>query len=255
MAGVIVGYITYKISEPKNNITGLFSVLIGLLGTLVVTNLLEFYRQSKSFKKANLHLAALGKKIAERLQDVSDLVQILRYGTTTFPRERVPDLWINLLWKIKKEFWAANYIKPEEGWNQAFTELGLEIQRTKVRVNNADIRRVFIVESEDEIDQLRDTMHRQKNAGIQVRYIFKEAIETKSMLKTLAEKIETFDFALVDAELVFLVFVDKDRKITHGKVVLFEKEEIDKYKRFYTHLFEEAKEVKEQMQATSDENG
>lgn len=242
LMGVIVAYITYRVSEPKSSITGLFSIMIGLLSTLVVTTLIESYRQSKEIRKTNLHLANLFEKIAERQQDTSDLVQILRYGVTTFPREQVPDVWIEFLWRIGNRLLATSYINPDEGWDQAYTELALEIQRTKIKVNKADIRRVFIVDSEEEITKLRNTICKQKEAGIKVKYIFKRKVEAKSMLKTWADKLETLDFGLVDSKLVSLVFVDKNRRIKHGKVV-FNREGYDRYKRFYDSLFEEAEEI------------
>jgi len=63
------------------------------------------------------------------------------------------------------------------------------------------------------------------------------------MLKTWADKLETLDFGLVDSKLVSLVFVDKNRRIKHGKVV-FNREEYNRYKTFYDSLFEEAIEIK-----------
>jgi len=123
-----------------------------------------------------------------------------------------------------------------------YTQLGLEIQRTKIRVNKASIRRVFIVDNKEEITKLQNVMGKQKEAGIMVKYIFKREIETNSMLNTLAGKLETLDFALVDSTFISLLFVDKNRKIKHGQVI-FSKNQFELYKRFYDYLFEEAEEI------------
>lgn len=242
-AGVIVGYVTYIVSAPKSDLAGLFGIMIGLLTTLVVAELVESYRHSQDISKTNHHLVNLLQKIGERQQEVSDFAQILRYGVTTVPRGQFYDVLLELLWRIENGVLGANYIDPDEGWGRAYGELFTEIQRTKIKVNKATIRRIFIVDSEEEVNRLRSVMDTQKEVGIKIKYIFKRKIETTSMLKDWTDRLETLDFDVVDSKYVWLTLLDKNRKIKCGKI-LFSKEECDLYKRVHDYLYEEAEEIR-----------
>lgn len=240
-AGVIVGYVTYLVSASASDLAGLFGIVIGLLTTLVVAQLVESYRHAQDIGKINSDLVLLMEKIGERHQDTSDLAQVLRYGVTTIPRDKVPEALIQLTWKIESRMLAANYIHPDEGWGRAFGQLYGEIQRSKIKVSKAHIRRVFIVDGKEEIEKLRSVMSKQKDAGIKVRYILKSKIENTPMIKTGADRLKTLDFDVVDSKYVWLTSLDKDRRIQFAKVV-FGKDECDRYTKFYDLLFEEAEE-------------
>ncbi|KPJ48861.1 hypothetical protein AMJ40_06735 [candidate division TA06 bacterium DG_26] len=53
------------------------------------------------------------------------------------------------------------------------------------------------------------------------------------------ERLETLDFDVVDSKYIWLTFLDS-REIEYNTPV-FRREEYEWYKRFYTHLLEEAK--------------
>lgn len=241
-AGVIVGYITYKVSAPTSDLAVLFGVMTGLLTTMVVTQLVESLRHTQDIGQLSLGLASLLEKIGEKQQDASDFARILCYGVTTIPREKFMDVLLQLLWRIENGMLGANYIDPDEGWGRAYGELFTEIQRSKIKVNKATIRRVFIVDSEEEVDRLRSIMSKQREAGVKVRCIFKKKIETTSMLKAGLDKLETLDFDVIDSKYVWLSILDKNRKIKYGKVV-FGKEECEQYKRFHDEIFDEAEDI------------
>ena len=242
-AGVFVGYITYVVSAPMSNLAGMFGIMIGLTTTLVVALLIESYRNAQEIKNTDLHIITLTKKIAERHKEITDLATILSYGISTIPREQVFDVLLQLVWGIDTAVLATNYIHPDEGWGRAYGDLYHEIQRSKVKVNKATINRVFIVDNENEVDRLRSVMLSQKEAGVKVKIIFRSRIESTSVLKTAATKIETLDFDVFDSRYVWLTILDKNRKIKHGKIV-FGKEACERYTRFHNHLFMEAKELK-----------
>jgi len=242
-AGVVVGYISYAISAPMSDLAGLFGIMIGLLTTLVVALLVESFRHAQDIRDTNLRLTTLTERIAERHQDTWDFAQTLRYGVTIIPSEQWIDVFIQLLWRIKYRLLATNYVSPKEGWGRAYGELYHEIQRSKIKVNKATISRIFIVDSQEEVTQLRSVMSKQLEAGIKVKYIFKKKIERTSILKTGAGSIESLDFDVFDDKLVWLTITDRNRKIKYGKI-LFGKEECEGYKRFYDNLYMEAEDIK-----------
>ena len=242
-AGVAAGYLTYTMSYSTGELARLFGIITGLLTTLIVALLIESYRHAKDIYDTNLRLNKLTGKIAERHQDTWDFIQVLRYGLTTVPSEKWIDVFIQLLWRMKYRLLATNYVSPKEGWGRAYGELYHEIQRSKIKVSKAMISRIFIVDNQEEVNQLHDVMMKQQQAGIKVKYIFRKEIERTPMLKTGADAVESLDFDIFDDSLVWLTITDKKRKIRYGKI-LFGKEEWEKYKRFHDFLFVEAKEIK-----------
>ena len=241
-AGLIVGFVAYRVSASTSDLAGLFGIVIGLLTTLVVAQLVESHRHSQDIGKINLDLSSLLGKIGERHQDVSDLAKVLRYGVSTFPPEKSFDAWMQILWRTENRVWAANYVSPDEGWGRGYPELFLEIERTKIKVNKAIIRRVFIVDSEEEINRLRNVMSKQGKAGVKVKYIYKKRIGTTTVLKALANSLETLDFDVIDSKYVYLLVLDKNRRIKQARIT-FGKAECDRYKRFHNQIFEEAEDI------------
>lgn len=241
-AGVVVGYISYAVSASTSDLAGMFGIMIGLMTTLVVALLVESYRHSQDLKKTNTLLANLLVNIAEQHEKASDLAQVLRYGATSIPGDRLIEGLVQSLWRVESGLLATNYIHPDEGWGRAYSELYHEIQRTKIKVNKATIRRVFIVDDENEVNTLRTVMSRQKEVGIHVKYIFRKKIESTSLLKIAADTLDTLDFDIIDHKFVWLTLLDANRKIKEGKV-LFGREECDKYKRFHDNLFAEAQDI------------
>jgi uncharacterized membrane protein YeaQ/YmgE (transglycosylase-associated protein family) len=236
--GLIIGFLAYKTST-RSEVAGLLSILVGLTGTLVVNNLIEFFQQSRQLSRINANLSNLLIKIAKFHQSGWNLNQVLRYGVTTFKREQIPNVWIELLWQMESRYCGVSYSDPDLWWSQAFTKLASEIQKTKIIVNKADIRRVFIYKDEAEKERLQDIMREQYQSGIKVKYISQKSIEDNYLLKQLSGKIETFDFALIDAKIAWLVIVDKNRKFKAGKA-LIDETLTENYRSFFDHLFAEA---------------
>lgn len=236
--GLAIGFLVYETSS-KSEVTGLLTILVGLVGTLVVNNLIEFYHQSRETKRLNVNLSDLLAKIGKSHHSAGELNQILRYGVTSFKGEQIPNVWIELLWQLENRYYGVSYSDPDLWWSQAFSKLAIEIQKTKILVNKADIRRVFIYDDEAEKQRIYDIMREQHQAGINVKYISRRTIDDNYLLKQLAGKLETLDYALIDAKIAWLVVVDKNRKFKLGKA-LIDEALADNYKRFFDHLFQEA---------------
>ncbi len=242
IAGLAIGYATYKVAGAKDEVTGLLSILIGLISTQVINTIIEFHRHSQYIKETNHKLADLLKKISEPIHTASELYNILQYGVTKITKEQIPNAWLELLWKVESRYYGVSFTNPDFWWNQAFSKLAIEIQRVKKNVIKAEISRVFVYEDEDELRKIKDVMLEQCKAGIRVRHISKESIDNKVLLKKLKTRIKTFDYALIDSKTVLLVYMDKNRQFKYGEIIV-SKEVFDTYKLFFDHLFDEAEEV------------
>jgi hypothetical protein len=242
LSGVAIAYLVYHFSEPKSRTTGLLSIMIGLLGSIFITNILESYRYINRMDKTYIQLANNLERIIENHEENLCLAKLFKYSNVTFSKEKVPVYWMELFWIIRNSLSASSYIKPSEGYDQSYTEIGLEIQKVLIKAKECSIRRVFILDDEDEKQQMNNIMLKHKNAGIKVRYIFRKDINDKSMLKLWARKLESLDFGIVDSAFVSLIILNKEREIKYAKLE-FNKEKLAEYKRFYNNLFEEAKEL------------
>jgi uncharacterized membrane protein YeaQ/YmgE (transglycosylase-associated protein family) len=236
--GVSIGFLAYKLSN-KSEVAGLLSILVGLVGSVVINNLIEFHRQFREVNRINANLSNILVKLGKFYHSGWELGQILRYGVTTFKREQIPNVWIELLWKMENRYYGISYSNPDLWWSQAFSRLAIEIQRAKIVVNKADIRRIFIYHDEAEKKKIYDIMREQYLAGISLKYISRNEIEGNYLLKQLASKLETLDYALIDDKIAWLVTVDRNRKFKQGKA-LIDEAAAKPYKRFFDHLFEEA---------------
>jgi len=241
-AGVVVGYISYVVSAPASNLAGMFGVMTGLMTTMVVAILVESYRHAHDIKDSKASFITLTEKLAQKHQNTWDFAQILRYGITNVPNEQVIDVIIQLLWQVKHRVLATSYVSPEVLWGRSYSALYHEIERAKIRVNKASITRIFIIDTQEELSQLRSVMLKQQEAGIKVKYIFRKTIAHTPALERGAASVDSLDFDVFDDKLVFFMAIDKNRGPKCGKI-LFGKEECERYKRFYDYLFEEAYDI------------
>jgi hypothetical protein len=241
-AGAVVGYISYAVSARTSDLAGMFGVMTGLMTTIVVAILVESYRHAQDIRDSKASFIILTEKIAQKHQDTWDFAQVLRYGTTTIPNERVIDVVIQLLWRIKHRVLATSYVSPDVLWGRSYSALYHEIERAKIRVNKASITRIFIIDTQEELNHLRNAMSRQQEAGIKVKYIFRKTIDHTPTLKRGAASIDSLDFDVFDDKLVFFMAIDNNRGPKYGKI-LFGKEECERYKRFHDYLYEEAENI------------
>lgn len=241
-AGVVVGYISYAVSARTSDLAAMFGVMTGLMTTMVVAVLVESYRHAQDIRESKTSFITLTEKIAQQHQDTWDFAQILRYGTTTVPNEQVIDVVTQLMWRIKHRVLAASYVSPEVLWGRSYSDLYHEIERAKIRVNKASITRIFIIDTQEELTQLHSVMLKQRDAGINVKYIYKVKINQTATLKRGAASVESLDFDVFDDRLVLLVAIDRKRGPKYGKI-LFGKEECERYRRFYDYLYEEAESI------------
>ena len=101
-----------------------------------------------------------------------------------------------------------------------------------------------ILDTQQELTQLRNVMSKQQEAGIKVKYIFRKTIEHTPTLKRGAASVDSLDFDVFDDKLVIFMTIDKNRGPKHGNI-LFGKKECERYKRFHDYLFEEAEYVED----------
>jgi hypothetical protein len=215
-AGVCVGYLNYELVSLQTASKVTSSIIIGLLTSLLVKSLIESHENESRLNEIKSIYVKISSGLSEKAQDMSNLAKLLRYGTAVFPKEKAVKVWLDLLWLASSRYWSTNYIN--ELWDSTVSELALAIQSAKVRVENVDMRRVFIIDDSHELESLKSVMRAQSNAGVKVRYIFKEEIEKEPYIWKQLSKLDTLDFSLVNSEIIFQVLLDKNRRIRSEQI-------------------------------------
>jgi len=211
LIGIGLGYLNYELVSLQESSKITSSIIIALLASLLVKNLIDSHlNESRINEIKSIYLKITGG-LSEKTQDLSNLTKLLRYGTAVFPKEKAVKVWLDLLWLSSSRYWSTNYIN--ELWDSTISELALAIQTAKVKVDNVNMKRVFIIDDIIEFESLKNVIKTQCDVGIEVRYIFMSELEKEQYIWKQLKALNTFDISLVDSEIVFQVMLDKNRKI------------------------------------------
>ena len=226
-----------------SNQAGQLKVALGLLSTIMTTLFIEFIRLGKKVDDQQKRQEQIFAALAERFSSDAELGELLRAPQLELSQQQVPDKWLALLWQIETDYAATNYISREAHLDKGYAALALEIQALKVKVKYVQIHKVFIVDDAQELQNIRDLLQAQCQAGIQVRTMQRKAIDTHAELKLQAAGLQSIDFALINHDMVLLWFLDRHRRITGGKL-LFGEQQFQPYKLFFDSLYREAQAFK-----------
>lgn len=239
--GVVAAFAAYSFCQEAGALAAeaaaILGIVVGLTAAALATSVTESVRQTKSLNQNEKELKQLLRAISEGDPALVPLRLLLRYGYGAVPRERVPLVWIELLWSIKESWLATNYVDMDDVFYEKYGDLGTEIQRVKRR-HGKQIQRIFIVDDVDDMKRTLDAMKWQQTADIDVRWITKDKATQFPLPDTT--DVEAIDFMVVDSLFVFAVSVDKDRRIKSGRL-LFEKAAVQRYKALYDAILQESK--------------
>jgi hypothetical protein len=185
-------------------------------------------------------LVRLESALAEKSKTNVELEELFQFRPDMVSADNMRNVWTTLLWRLRERYWATNYITDADIFQKGYGESALAIQATKIKVQHADIKKIFIVQDDAELQKMQTVFKNQHDLGIQVKYIFFEAIQSDPALKTKASKLATIDFGLIDSRITLLWFLNKDRCVDSGQVVLGSNG-LAPYKDFFDSLFTEAK--------------
>lgn len=187
------------------------------------------------------------KAVFTNVTSLSQWADAMTYRPDLVHREQMQDVWEKLLWKVQKRYWATNYIKPEF-YKKAAHSLPLAIQEAKL-LDNADIKKVFIIDDLTERNKMESVFSEQHNRGIKVKYILHSEIQGDPVLRGKASQLATEDFGIVDSRLTLLWRL-KNRNVDSGQV-LSDPQQANMYEDFFSALFKAAHEYPWQQKLRS----
>ena len=244
---LVVSVLMAILSYMFPDITLIESVIFGLLVFIILMMISEKHSSAKTLNDLGKFLSITRNFFKEggSFRDFYNLKLLSTMKDTIHSRNiitelaNIPKFWKNTILHFDQSYNATSYIKPSEAWYLKYTASALPLQELKID-ERLEIKRVFIVETEEEYNTILPIMIEQQKSKIVVKYIYLHDITNHPNMKTI--HLDTYDFALLDREFVMEVFLNDKREIKYAK--LSDNSEIfNKYDNFYTILFEEAKDL------------
>lgn len=166
-----------------------------------------FGAAAKQDKFAQLRLAYAARELGKFSSE-----QIVTLG-----REYIFPAWLDCL-SSAQTFDAFNYVRADEVWRSGYFEEASHIAQVGRLAQGARVRRVFMVDDEEERQYLEPLMQHQANAGIDVRWILAADVQKLPFVDDHFQVLGTKDLIVIDDEMVFRVFLDSGRSMQHCSI-------------------------------------
>ncbi len=216
--GVIIGYMTYKMSGEGSFIIGMVSIMITLLVVILLETILQPHSNRKMIEDLSSRVNFMTHKIADKLSLTGELIKILKYGHIRIPPGKSSEVWMELLWSMKKKYWGVIYISPKELVQSSIFEHSISIMIAKMKVNMLDVRRVFVLDDEAEYDEIADCIRLCLDNDIQTRMIYKKDLYSIHILNDKTAHIKTLDFIIIDDEIIWQTVLDNNRYEKYSEI-------------------------------------
>ena len=133
--------------------------------------------------------------------------------TVYVERDYIWDFWRDCISRCRNKWSGLTYTKADETWDLGWgSTTALTIQQERIQ-NGCSIERIFIYDTEDELNKLNETMKMQKDIGIEVYYLKKSEFVNNKLVKEYLKSIETLDIGISDDIWVYRTHLDKRRKM------------------------------------------
>jgi|SRR4030095_10765643 hypothetical protein len=100
----------------------------------------------------------LTEKVADRLLQTADFAGILKYGSMRVPVGKVTEVWLDRIWQTRQRYWGVLYTAPKEVTITTVFNLGLAVMAAKVRVEQVDVKRIFLHETKEDFESSKNAM-------------------------------------------------------------------------------------------------
>ena len=214
--GLLVGFITFRASGETDTVTGILSIAVGLLTSLLAATFAQHFHEEANQQRISERLDYLVHQVSDRMLSSADAAAALRFGGVEIARSEVTRVWLDRLWRTTARYWGVIYTAPGEVVDTNIFHLGLAILSAKVRVDQVDVRRIVLVDDQEELEHLLPAMRAQHDSNISVRYLLRESVKEHPLLNQQLKQLGSLDFSIIDREVVWLLLLDDNRRIQSG---------------------------------------
>lgn len=231
LSGILISIFVLVNNPARTYSEALLVLIVGLLLSVLISGFFDTYKITHSIATNRQNLASVLELMADKSDDFDIISVVMRNGFSYIQMEKFPLIWLDVLWRLKESY-HSTIISSANELSLSHNQLGLDIQEVKVRVNKADVRRVFIVDNEKHFSDLHQTMLDHKSRGLSVKYIAKDELDSNHMIKPWLEKAKALDFSIIDSKYVLLITSDENN---HVSKFMFTSERgvVEFYKEFY----------------------
>jgi hypothetical protein len=229
----------------------LLSMILGFVVLLILTIQFEglfIHREHEDISDAQRKLTILAASSAPI--DRGLFILASKYFGGKIPASEVMLVWRDLCWIFEDNYDCTNYVRTEKIYNASWASPAIAIQIAKsLSAPCAYIRKIFLIDHESELGHIRDSLDSQTGASIAIRYLLHQSITDNAFLSGLAKELKSTDFGIFDKRCMLIWNLDSRREIVGGELV-FDKVQIEKYKRFFDELLATSKQYTISPKAT-----
>jgi len=171
----------------------------------------------------------------------------LLQGTVEVSKDQVWDFWKDCISRARTRWSVLTYTKAEDTWNLGWgSTTALAIQKERI-ANGCHIERIFLVDSQEELEKLYETAEQQREIGVEVYYLFKSKLLAGQHCRNALDSLGTSDIAVADGSWVYRTLLNSSRDMvgasaTRNQDVLKKAEFILREVKKMAHEFKEAPE-------------
>lgn len=243
---VTIGLI--QIAPPTSVVEALSQVTAGLVASLlgiVVVDGLVIEEQLKGYRE---DIRQINSLLSGQLTWSALSRTMLEIGSMEVGGEQFNRFYLNLLWSIERSY-LTTFVATETSAAEGHNRLALEIQRVKIRVSGVSIRRLFVFVDDGQLQNHKEMMRLQSEAGIDVRYMLETTISNNREFKELLNRLGTIDFGVIDGKIAMNTTVSlsdgRPVEITRS-MINCDPTRVGEYQFFFSLLWEQSNLLGEQ---------
>lgn len=189
-----------------------------------------------SAEKVSESLGSLRSEVRDmsiHLRDMSEQLKLSDLGDTIFGKDSFRRVWRSLTLHTEDRFLSMSYMNPSEWDNEAAMSQIKALGAMKSMSDSTIVaRRLFVLESEEELSALAPVIEEHQRHQIETRWILRDALVGKSIQ---SKDDPDCGFNLSDEARGAIYHYDQNRHVSGGRLI-FKPSEI----REYVGIFEKA---------------
>lgn len=204
------------------------------VSTVVIWLVINSRKDANQLKLSEEVLKLSGRvdRLSNEIESACKLINLVHYGSLTFPAEQLYTIWKKLMYDLDKKFYAFSYINADE-WTQEHTRRLLSPLKSKIDTEGADVKRIFIIDDLSELQKLSEIIEYHQKYGISVSYV-----EIKKLYEStppICENPLNFGFILIDDMRLAIFHLDENRKLKSIEIIS-DREIFKKYEKIYERI-------------------
>jgi len=214
---VVAGWITsfYFINQDFSFIFGLGTFIALQLATVIVIS---------ATVRETISRLSLVTDLIKNGDSFTELAVVYAIRSASFAKDKIDvqkddvlELWKECISRIRSKWIVLSYATPEDCWNLTWgAKHSLAIQNERIKAN-CQIQRIFLVDSDKDIDKLRSAIAHQKEIDITVKWLTVHELLKNRYCKQAVKELNTFDVAVADESWVFMTFLDRSKNIVSAR--------------------------------------